>query len=344
MADDREDLIEAIKRRNEERARKLRERIARGEFDKFTTPLESVDEITAAGPETIPAPTSDFDLSAFPPPPEPAAFAMEEPPAATTPAPPPEVVIPPVDIPPPEIGPPDIDLAAFTPPDFGPADLGVTVEAGTVTHEAEVIPPAVEERPPAEAVGIELTALDLEGVTDFLAPQTWEGEPAAAPPAEAVKAETVTAPEKAPALEIEVEAAVPKVPPAEEVAPPERRAPREEFPAAPSRPLLREEEAEAIKLTIEEELREVEPAAPPMPRRPEVAAPVTAAPPRVEPPATAVTAAAAPTPEAPAAKAEADISIVIEVRGNKVRIERRNITLAGAIDLFKAILNRYENK
>ncbi len=70
MADQREDPIEAIKRRNEERARRLKERIAQGDFDRFVTPLEAVDEALPTGPESIEAPAPDFDLSWFPPPPE----------------------------------------------------------------------------------------------------------------------------------------------------------------------------------------------------------------------------------------------------------------------------------
>jgi len=333
MADDREDLIEAIKRRNEERARKLRERIAKGEFDKFATPLETVDDVLPSGPEAIPAPASDFDLSAFPPPPEPAAFVADEPPTAAPVAA--EIGPPdfgPPDIGPPDFGPPDLEIGDLAPPDFGPPELGVAIEAGAPAPEpAPAPPPALEE----SAAGLELTALDLEGVSEFLAPQTWEGTaPTPEPAAAAAPPATPTAPPVEPRLEIEVETppAVVK-PPAEEIkaAPARPTPPAAEAVPAAATPLLREEEAEAIKVTIEEELREVEPAAPPMPRRP-----VT--PPEVAP------AAAPPPPTPAAAKEEAEISIAIEVRGNKVKIERRNITLAAAIDLFKAIINRYENK
>ena len=62
-----EDPIEAIKRRNEERAQKLKEKIASGEFFRFG---EAIDELAETPPETVHEIASEFDLSSFPPPPD----------------------------------------------------------------------------------------------------------------------------------------------------------------------------------------------------------------------------------------------------------------------------------
>ncbi len=350
MVDEREDLIEAIKRRNEERARRLRERIAKGEFDKFETPFEAVDDVLPTGPETIAAPESEFDLSSFPPPPEPAAFTLDESRVA-----PRGLELPP---------PPALELE---PPSAPPVfDMG---PPPAFAEGPEIAPPA----PPLTGVigeetfaGLELTALDLEGMGDFLAPQTWEGaeaptaaapEPIAPPPA---FAPPTAPPEFTPGLEIEVEPVgappemeLPAPPPFEEVAvaaaPPAPRFPAPEEVPAFAEPKLREEEAEAIKSTIERELREMEPAAPPMPPRP--AAPVApeipvtvTAPPAPAPVAEVVAPFTPVIAAAPVAAAPPEIFIGIEVRGTKVRIERRNITLAAAVELFQAIINRYESR
>jgi hypothetical protein len=325
MAEEIEDPIEAIKRRNEERARRLKERIARGEFDRFDTPLEEVDETLAPGPEAIEAPESEFDLSSFPAPPEPSAIPLEEEKAEERPEP--------AEFPP--MAPPEM------PPEFGPPP---EPEAAAERPEPELAPTA-ESREDVFA-GLELTELDLEGVSEVIAPQPWdtvEAPPAeAAAPSEAAPAEAPPEEEELlaeiapPGLEIEVEAAA-EAPPEEIPVPPfEEAAPAEAEPIALGEPTLREEEAEAIKATIEEELREIPPAAPPMPPPPEEVPVGVAAEPAPEP--------APPAPEERAAKVEAEIFIGIEVMGNKVRIERRNITLASAIDLFKSIIDRYHNK
>jgi hypothetical protein len=311
MAEEIEDPIEAIKRRNEERARRLKERIASGEFDKFETPLEEVDESLATGPEAIEAPESDFDLSSFPAPPEPAAIPLDDERAV---AEPPEA---------PPVAPPEM------PPEFGPP------------AEALAEPPSVEEPAEEALAGLELTELDLEGVGEVIAPQAWDT--AEAPAAEAAEP-TVGLPEEEevpaemvpPGLEIEVETGAGA--PLEEITGPpfEEEVVAAAEPAAVSEPALREEEAEAIKATIEEELREIPPAAPPMPPRPEEIPVGVAAEVAPEP--------APPAPEEPAVEEEAGIFIGIGVAGNKVRIERRNITLAAAIDLFKSIIDRYQNR
>ncbi|NIT37327.1 MAG: hypothetical protein GTN49_12660 [candidate division Zixibacteria bacterium] len=317
MAEEFEDPIEAIKRRNEERARRLKERIASGEFDKFETPLEAVEESLPSGLEAIEAPESDFDLSSFPAPPEPSAIPLDE-----------EKVLPVAEHAPqePPAAPPEVPPAFAPPPE------------AAFAAEAPEIPPPLEDT----FASLELTELDLEGVSEVMAPQPWDT--AEAPPVEAaVPTEAPPPPEEVvppafelpPELEIEVEPAVAaagefEAPPAEEEVPvgPE--------PAAVGEPALREEEAEAIKATIEEELREVAPPAPPVP------------PPREEVLA-GVAAEAAPEPAPPPAaepayREEAEIFIGIEVLGNKVRIERRNITLAAAIDLFRALVDRYQNR
>ncbi len=323
MAEEIEDPIEAIKRRNEERARRLKERIARGEFDRFDTPLEEVDETLAAGPEAIEAPESEFDLSSFPAPPEPSAIPLDEERA--------------------EEGPVPVEFPSFTPPEI-PPEFGPPFEpeAPVGLPEPELAPTAG----PREDVfaGLELTELDLEGVSEVIAPQPWDT--AEAPPVEAAAPfeappapveEEIPAEIMPPGLEIEVEAGA-EAPFEEVMVPPfEEAVPAELEPIALGEPTLREEEAEAIKATIEEELREIPPAAPPMPPPPREEVPVgvaAEAAPRVVP----------PEPEERAAKVEAEIFIGIEVTGNKVRIERRNITLASAIDLFKSIIDRYHNK
>jgi hypothetical protein len=161
---------------------------------------------------------------------------------------------------------------------------------------------------------------------EFVAPEPWEVAGPAPPRAELVPPvlEEVAAVEVPPDLEIEVEPVTVARP---VIAAWPVRA-EEELVAAVAEvgePTLREEEAEAIKATIEEELREIPPAAPPMPPRP------AEVPVRYE----AV---------APAAREVTEIFIGIEVEGNKVRIERRNITLAATVDLFRSIIDRYQNK
>lgn len=324
MAEEFEDPIEAIKRRNEERARRLKERIASGEFDRFETPLEEVDESLPSGPGAIEAPESDFDLSSFPSPPEPSAISFDEEREAPSPEPPPET--PPEFAPPPaaEVGEPEFaapPAAEAAEPEFAPP----------LAEEApEVAPPPAFEPAVEATAAMDLTELDLEGVGGFVAPEPWEAEAPAPPLEELVPPvpEEAAEAEVPPDLEIEVEPVTAERP--EITAPPE---PEEEelVPAAAEagEPTLREEEAEAIKATIEEELREIPPVAPPMPPRP-AEVPV------------GYEAAAEVAP--PAARETAEIFIGIEVEGNKVRIERRNITLAATVDLFRSIIDRYQNK
>ncbi len=319
MPEEFEDPIEAIKRRNEERARRLKERIASGEFDKFETPLEAVEESLPSGLEAVEAPESDFDLSSFPAPPEPSAIPLDEEMALPVAEPVPEE---------PPAAPPEMPPAFEPPPE------------AAFTAEAPEIPPPVEDT----LAGLELTELDLEGVSEVMAPQPWDT--AEAPPAEAAvpteappPLEEVVPPafELPPELEIEVEPPAP-VPEEVEVPPLEEEVPVGAEPVAVGEPALREEEAEAIKATIEEELREVPPPAPPVPPPPEEV-----------PVGVAAEAVPEPEPAAPPAeerpmREEAEIFIGIEVLGNKVRIERRNITLAAAIDLFKALVDRYQSR
>lgn len=317
MPEEIDDPIEAIKRRNEERARRLKERIASGEFDKFETPLEEVDESLTPGPGVIEAPESDFDLSSFPAPPEPSAIPLDEEKAEAIPEPPEE----------PPMAPPEM------PPEFAS-------EAAALLEPPGPEPPPVEGAAEEALAGLELTDLDLEGVGDIIAPQPWDtaeapaveaGAPPEPPPVEEAPIELIP-----PGLEIEVETGA-ETPLEEITGPPfEEEVVAAAEAAAVSEPALREEEAEAIKATIEEELREIPPAAPPMPPRPEevpvgVAAEVTPEP-------------APPAAVEPTVEEEAEIFIGIGVMGNKVRIERRNITLAAAIDLFKSIIDRYQHR
>jgi hypothetical protein len=322
MAEEFEDPIEAIKRRNEERARRLKERIASGEFDRFETPLEEVDESLPTGPGAIEAPESDFDLSSFPAPPEPSAISFDEEREAPSPEAPPEA--------PPEFAPPP--AAEGGEPEFAAPPEGAE-EPEFAPPEEEVPeaapPPAFE--PVMEAVsGMDLTELDLEGVGGFVAPEPWEAEVPAPPPMEAVPPASEEAPPVEVPSDLEIEVEPVAAAPAEKEAAPVME--EEEVVAAAAEigePTLGEEEAEAIKATIEEELREIPPAAPPMPPRPE------------EVP---VGYEAEAEIAAPAARGPSEIFIGIEVEGNKVRIERRNITLAATVDLFRSIIDRYQNK
>ena len=340
MPDEHEDPIEAIKRRNEERARRLKERIAHGDFDRFATPLEAVDAALPSGPEALEVPDADFDLSWFPPPPEPSGVDLG------TPAAPPLSVTPPAfDMPPPipsftPIGETLMGVPTLEPPAWPPAELRLEPPP-EVPAEAPVFipePPPVRAAaaPPEDAyAGLRITDLDLEVIGDFVAPQPWD---TAAPMEAAATAATLP-----PLPPMPPEEAIPPIPEVElTIGEPEvTYARREEavFAAAPltEEPALREEEAEAIKATIEAELREVPPAAPPITAR--VFAAPTPTPVAPEP-----VAPLAPVAPAAVPAAEAEVFVGLEVRGNKVRIERRNITLAAAIELFQAIIDRYENR
>jgi hypothetical protein len=323
MPDEFEDPIEAIKRRNEERAKRLKERIASGEFDGFETRIEEVDEMRPGRPAPLGEPEPDFDLSSFPSPPPPAPMSFDEPP------------------PPPEFGAPAEPVSApgsEMPLSSEPEFAGV----GAADEEPTLPPPAAGAVSDDVFGGIELPDLSLEVEEELLMPQTWDaGEEEAVAP-EAVEAEAGVGAEERAGIEIEVEAGAPaEFEPVMPEAPVEFgvTAPGIELPAeieaamAPAEPSIREEEAEAIKATIDSELREIPPAAPPMPPR-RVERPR----PPVEPPAEAVPAGPPPAAE------PATVFVGIEVKGNKVRIERRNITLAGAIELFQAIVDRYENR
>jgi len=401
MPEEREDPIEAIKRRNEERARRLKERIAQGDFDRFVTPLEAVDEALPSGPEQLEAPAADFDLSFFPAPPDTTAVSFGEPPAPPAApdagpsfAPPDfappgetgsEITAPPFpDIPPPPEMPSveglvsDAELAPPEPPSWPPIGLGteeVAVGAG------EPPPPPAEAPREDTFAGLELTELDLEVMGDFVAPQPWDGSglEATASAETTFPPETIAPAVEPPPLEIEVEPAAPAAatapprpepsraapppvvervtpapapeaapviaPPAfERVVPP----PRREEPmviAAPemAEPALGEDEVEAIKATIEAEIREMPPVAPPISA---VTVPPTEPPAEVKPrvPVEPPVKVAPPVVAPVRAAEEAEIFIGVEVRGNKVRIERRNITLAAAIELFQAIIDRYQNR
>ncbi|MEE8639773.1 MAG: hypothetical protein V3T41_05125 [bacterium] len=319
MAEEIEDPIEAIKRRNEERARRLKERIASGEFDKFETPLEEVDESLVPGPEAIEAPEGDFDLSSFPAPPEPSAIPLDEERAEAVPEPP--------------------EVPPMAPPEM-PSEFAPGAEAAAFLEPPGPEPPPVEEPAEEALAGLELTELDLEGVGEVIAPQPWDAAELPAVEAEAPPVEEEVPAEVVPTTGLEIEVGPGAEFPLEGLVEPllEEEVVAAAEPAVVSEPTLREEEAEAIKATIEEELREVPPVAPPMPPRPEEV-----------PVGVAAEAAPAPAPAPPAAEEpvveeEAEIFIGIGVVGNKVRVERRNITLAATIDLFRSIINRYQNR
>ncbi len=186
-----EDPIEAIKRRNEERAQKLKEKIASGEFFGFS---EAIDEIAETTPEQTQETASEFDLSSFPPPPDTGTIPVggEEPFSV------------------PSDGGLDIEITPL--PTEPAAVIAESVSASTeldieVTPQVEQMPAA--EVPVAESVDIEapppppdemvavtlptaddavveepapvdLSAISFDGddYGDFPIPDTWEGETA----------------------------------------------------------------------------------------------------------------------------------------------------------------------
>jgi hypothetical protein len=345
-----EDPIEAIKRRNEERAAKLREKLAAEGVETFETSINGTEEAKAAAAD-------EFDLGSFPSPPEPEDIPVGKEPAAVeeprvTPAPPTGRDTPDIELPPPpgaaEVRVPDIGI----PPSAPDVEIEITPAAsvtepsppetftGVPELDIEVTPPDVTEIPMAPEGAAKIMDADL-GEEEFPVPEAWEGiaeTPMGAPiePPEPVAAET--------AAEI-----VPEIPPsAEEIEPSIMEG--FELPEIPTVEVPMGEIAEPLEIpTGEPEMAPAEAPTPPEP--PEV---ISVGPPpepvkvfAEEPPAVEPTVAEPGEVREPVeepVEEELTIKVAVEVKGTKVRIARENIALDGAVDLFRKIIERYENR
>ncbi|UCE26876.1 MAG: hypothetical protein JSW52_11100 [Candidatus Coatesbacteria bacterium] len=339
-----EDPIEAIKRRNEERAAKLREKLAAEGADTFETSIDGTGE-----PETTPA--EEFDLGSFPPPPEPEEVPVGESPAAVTEPPAAgEPGVPDIELPPPpeaagtaipdaEMPPaPDLEIE-ITPPE-GVPDIPPTVTAGAEVIgpdlDIDIAPPDMTEIPVASEEAAKIAEIELPEEVEFPLPEAWEG--AEAPETEVAAAEEPVA--EAAVIEEEIEPPVieglelPEIPtievPVGEIVEPVAAAP-EPVPTVeiPEVPELKEEEP---VVPVEE------PKPVPVEPVPEPAEVVAEEPLAVEPTVTEPAVVGEPVVE------ELTIKVAIEVTGTKVRITRENIALDGAVDLFRKIIERYENR
>ena len=309
-----EDPIEAIKKRNEERAQKLKEKIASGEFFGFG---EAIDEIAETPVEQPQETASEFDLSSFPPPPETGTIPISD---EDT-----EISLPVVESEPeslvtdgldieitpfpsePEPAPTPVSTIADTDEPAGGLEIEVTpqVEQPSVSEplmeepepvEVEAPPPPPEEMvaatlpaddgiEPAITTPVEITGISFDGddFEDFPIPDAWEGE--TAPAVEAEPAQVTPEPEP---VEEPVIAAVEPTPEPEPV----------------EEPVIATVEP-TPEPTVEE--KPIEPIIP--------------------------------------AKTEPEqlvISVDIEVQGNNVRIRRENIGMEGTIELLKRIIEKYE--
>jgi hypothetical protein len=372
-----EDPIEAIKRRNEERAAKLREKLAAEGAETFETSIDGTGE-------PVPTAAEEFDLGTFPPPPEPEEVpvggereAVIEPPTAAEPG------FPDIELPPPpeaaeatvpdiEVRPeaPDLEIE-ITPPE-GVPDIPTPVAAETPGIgpglDIDIAPPDITEIPAAPEEAAKIADIELPDEAEFPLPEAWEGaevpevavtaseapEPAIEPPVEPV----IGPPSEPPGVvapAAEAIAGPPVEPPAGPVTepPPE---PVTEPPAAEEEiePSVVEglelPEIPPIEVPVGEIAEPVVTAAeppeavelPPEPVEPEPAEVAAEEPLAVEPTVTEPVVVGEPVEEP--SEEELTLKVVIEVRGTKVRIARENIALDGAVDLFRKIIERYENR
>jgi hypothetical protein len=337
-----EDPIEAIKRRNEERAAKLREKLAAEGVETFETSINDAEEAKKAGAD-------EFDLGSFPSPPEPEGIPVGKGPAVKEPGmPPPPPAgrgIPDIELPPPpgvaEIRVPDIGI----PPSAPDVEIEITppayitepppVEAFTEPPELdiEVTPPDISEIPLAPEGAAKIMGMDL-GEEEFPVPEAWEG---------IAEVPEVPVEPLAPVGAEAAEEAIPEIPPpGEEIEPsivegfelPE--IPTVEVPGGEAvEPLeipVVEPEPVPVEVVIEPEPSEVVPVEPP----PEPVRVTAEEPTEVEP-------TVAEPVEIPGEE-EITIKVAIEVKGTKVKIARENVALDGAIELFRKIIERYENR
>jgi len=332
-----EDPIEAIKRRNEERAAKLREKLAAEGAGTFETSIDGAEE-----PGTKPA-AEEFDLGSFPPPPEPVEIPVGErrapvtvPPAAAEPG------IRDIELPPPpdfaETFVPDIEMRReapdleieITPPWGVPEILAPAAPELPITGpdlDFDITPPDITEIPFAPVEAAKIAEIELPEEVEFPLPEAWEG--AAAP-------EFAAAPVGAPE------------PVAEAFAEPAR---------VEARPVEAVREALIVEKVVEPpiveglELPEIPPievpvgeiiAPVPVEPAPEPAEAIAEEPLAVEPTVAEPAVIGEPFEEPP--EEELTIKVAIEVTGTKVRITRENIALDDAVDLFRKITERYENR
>lgn len=334
-----EDPIEAIKRRNEERAAKLREKLAAEGAETFETSIDGTGE-----PETTTA--EEFDLGSFPPPPEPEEVPVgEEHAVITETSAAAEPGIPDIELPPPEttettvpdieipLAAPDLEIE-ITPPEDVPAILTPIAAETPVMGpdlDIDIAPPDLTEIPVAPEEAAKIAGIELPDEAEFPLPEAWEGaeapEVAVTPPEPpGVVAPAAEAEPETPAVEEEIEPPVieglelPEIPPIEvptgEIAEPGVAA------------------AEAPEPVI--------PEAPPEPLEPALAEVAAEEPLAVEPTVTEPAVVSEPIEEA--SEEELTIKVAIEVTGTKVRIARENIALDGTVDLFRKIIERYENR
>ncbi len=322
-----EDPIEAIKRRNEERAARLREKLA-AEGGAFETSINGTVETRATDAE-------EFDLGSFPPPPEPefVPVGRDFPVGGEILEPP-----PPAGATGPEIS--DIEL---------PPPPGVETPAGAPELDIEVIrPPDIAEIPVGPEVAAKIIDIDMGEEAEFPVPEAWNGfeapevtaveEPAVLDPA-------VGRPVAEERLEVPTFEEEPEIPVIEGLELPEFprievptgeiieavKAPPESFPPVelPEIPVIIEEEPEIVPVEAEAEAVEEVVVAP-------------------EPVGVGRVAAEEPLATEPVvaepAEEELIIRVSIEVSGTRVRITRENIALEGAVELFRKILDRYESR
>lgn len=323
-----EDPIEAIRRRNEERAARLREKLAAEGRDAFETTIDRAEELPAEDAD-------EFNLGSFPPPPEPGEIPVgrtRRTPETTGPMPvtAPSAETPEIEIPPPpeefEKPLPDLDLPVteptleieITPPALGPLEPPpfYAEEFGMET----IPPPDIPEIPTAPVSAYKLADMVGGEEFEFPVPESWEGAPVPEPP-------PPTEEEPVPVSLGDLE--LPEIPRVTVPTSEEQEAPPEGVPVIelPEIPGISEEPALVIARA-----ERVEAAIPPPPE------PTEEEPLAIEPTVAEPVSRGAPVEE------ELVIKVSIEARGSKVRITRENIALDGTVELFKKIIERYEKR
>lgn len=304
---EKEDPIEAIKRRNEERARRLKESLRYGDFGLGEEKRSEAEAVL----EDLGVPIEEPAVSEVAPPPIPADVLADYLPEEVEPFPigEEELVVPEIppirdegipvfkevgvgedvgEVPPPPVG---RDFRGEIPPP--PPGFGAEERAATVFPEELPTPPPAGEVPAEEVLVTaegEEEGFGLPSLEE-LAPSAW-GEKAPAEVVEPKIEEPKTEPEEILA-EVGIRRYVEPAP-AEEEAPIEVEGPRIEDipPVAKEAPPVEERPEEVAVEKVEEELRQ----------------------------------------------------LVIEIRGNKVKVGRKNLTMPDAIDLLSIIVEKYRKK
>jgi len=309
---EKEDPIEAIKRRNEERARRLRESLRYGDFG-LAEEKKSEGEAVL---EDLGVPLEGPVVSEVAPPPMPDDSLLDRVPEKVEPTP---------------VG--EEELVVPEIPPIRDEGIPVFEEVGVGKDVGEVPPP-----PPVEDIGAEIPPPPPGVAAEERAPAVFPEELPAPPPAGEVPAEEVS-------VTAEGEEEGFGLPSLEELAP---SAWEEKVPAEVVEPKVEEPKTEPEEILAEVGIgRYVEPA----PAEEET--PIEVEGPRIEgiPPV----AEEAPAKEAPPVeerpeevaveKVEEELrQLVIEIRGNKVRVGRKNLTMPDAIDLLSIIVEKYRKK